>query len=525
MARLQEKLQEIRNALDDDAVFNVIGEVLPAAHIERVLRDYYSGKLGDADLEERLLHNVDEGQFRAICQNALEGLATKRFNLDLLIERRAQAQERRVVPETIARFIQDTAGYANLTIKPIPTLAHTFEPGRTPPILKQYERSTGWRLPSLATRYTRCSTERQVADQYNLEWITPGHPLFEALRLHTFELAGEAFSKGGCYYSLEHDWPARVDFYRAQVVDGLGQVIHERLFAIEIGEGCEPCLREPAQLLGNFTPAHAPNDLPPIVESALPSEWLHQKVLLPFLEEVRQEHGQEIERIAEYIEISLTELIGKVDSEIGRAAAEVELGVQGAEGRLAQAENRHAELMRRRERRRGELDQQRSMTLQSVERLASALILPHPEREAPDVRHLRPDYETEAIAMRVVIEHEQGRGCQVYDVHEKNLGYDVTSLDLETGELRLIEVKGIGADYGTILLSPNERRVAEDRRDCYWLYVVTNCKHEPVLHEPIRDPGRFPWHEVVKVQHYWLEVDALKRPIEIRERKEPYESG
>jgi len=24
-----------------------------------------------------------------------------------------------------------------------------------------------------------------------------------------------------------------------------------------------------------------------------------------------------------------------------------------------------------------------------------------------------------------------------------------------------------------MLLSPNERRVAEDRRDCYWLYVVT----------------------------------------------------
>jgi hypothetical protein len=50
--------------------------VLPAAQIERVLRDYYAGHLGDADLEDRLLHNVDEGKFRAICQNALEGLAS-----------------------------------------------------------------------------------------------------------------------------------------------------------------------------------------------------------------------------------------------------------------------------------------------------------------------------------------------------------------------------------------------------------------------------------------------------------------
>jgi len=40
-----------------------------------VLRDYYAGQLGDEDMEERLLKNVDETQFRAICQNALEGLA------------------------------------------------------------------------------------------------------------------------------------------------------------------------------------------------------------------------------------------------------------------------------------------------------------------------------------------------------------------------------------------------------------------------------------------------------------------
>ncbi len=120
LQRLLEKLQEIRDALDDDAVFNVVGEVLPSAHVERVLRDYYAGRLGDADLEERLLRNVDEGQFRAICQNALEGLASKKLNLEMLIERRARAQERRVVPETIARFIRDAADFVPLTFKTFP---------------------------------------------------------------------------------------------------------------------------------------------------------------------------------------------------------------------------------------------------------------------------------------------------------------------------------------------------------------------------------------------------------------------
>jgi len=183
---------------------------------------------------------------------------------------------------------------------------------------------------------------------------------------------------------------------------------------------------------------------------------------------------------------------------------------------------RHDEARARRARRQGELTQQRALTLQGVERLTSILVLPHPEREAEDVRHLRPNAETEMTAMRVVMEYERAQGRQVTDVHEKNLGYDVTSLDVDSGQLRLIEVKGLAAATGTILLTPNERRVAEDRRDCYWLYVVTNCGAHPELQEPIPDPARYPWHEVSKVQHYWLEVDAMTKPMQIREERAEY---
>jgi hypothetical protein len=110
--------------------------------------------------------------------------------------------------------------------------------------------------------------------------------------------------------------------------------------------------------------------------------------------------------------------------------------------------------------------------------------------------------------MRVVMEHERAQGRQVYDVSERNLGYDITSLDLASGELRLIEVKGIGRRSGTVLLTPNERRVAEDRRDCYWLYVVTNCDSMPTLNASA-DPARFPWEQVLQVAHYSLPTSAL----------------
>lgn len=64
--------------------------------------------------------------------------------------------------------------------------------------------------------------------------------------------------------------------------------------------------------------------------------------------------------------------------------------------------------------------------------------------------------------------------------------------------------------------------MAEDRRDSYSLCVVTNCKTTPHLQEPIKDPARLPWHEVKKVDLYYLSVDAMKWPMTVREDEPPY---
>jgi hypothetical protein len=73
--------------------------------------------------------------------------------------------------------------------------------------------------------------------------------------------------------------------------------------------------------------------------------------------------------------------------------------VEGTPGNLRQAEMRHAELIERHNRRREELERQRSLTLQAVERITSVLVLSHPEREKPEVRNLHPGPDTEEIAM------------------------------------------------------------------------------------------------------------------------------
>ncbi len=338
---------EFRDTLEDDAVFNVVGEILPAAYLERVLRDYYAGHLDDADLEDRLLRDVKEERFPAICQNALEGLAAKKLNLEMLIERRARAQERRVVPETIARFIREVAGTVPYPLKPVSGFQHTFAPATTPQVLRRIETEPDWKFPPLANRYPRFSTDRETADRHSLEWVTPGHSMFESLRRYALVSAQEPFSRGACFYSLSHDKPVRLDFYRARIVDGLGQVIHERVFAIEINENSEPKLYDPG-ILGNLQPATSPDPLPFMAHLPEAQARLNDHALQPFMEEVRTERIGEIEQIARHVEISLTELIQKADELIGRFAEATSREDEGARGLLAQAEGRHQELLLRR---------------------------------------------------------------------------------------------------------------------------------------------------------------------------------
>jgi len=105
---------------------------LPANQIERLLRDFYAGKLSADDIEARLEVEVREEDFRNICNSALEGLAKRTLNLPMLVERRAMAQERRIVPETVARFFETGAREVSLPLTALPNIPRAFRVGRLP---------------------------------------------------------------------------------------------------------------------------------------------------------------------------------------------------------------------------------------------------------------------------------------------------------------------------------------------------------------------------------------------------------
>jgi hypothetical protein len=52
--------------------------------------------------------------------------------------------------------------------------------------------------------------------------------------------------------------------------------------------------------------------------------------------------------------------------------------------------------------------------------------------------------------------------------------------------------------------------------------VLKQACRQPSLQELIKDPSRFSWHEVKKVDHYYLSVDALTQPMQVKESFGPY---
>jgi len=46
-----------------------------------------------------------------------------------------------------------------------------------------------------------------------------------------------------------------------------------------------------------------------------------------------------------------------------------------------------------------------------------------------------------------------------------------------------------------------------------------------LLLKSIEGPARLQWHEVKKVDHYYLSIDAVASQMEVREREVPYGQG
>src|SRR3954447_11567275 len=183
LAKLLDRLREIRKELGTDQVFDVVGEIFPGNLLERLFRDLYARKTNVPDIEARIVRDVNPARFRAITESTLEGLAKKELNLSAIVGKSVEARERRLVPEVIEDFFVQAGPLAGVPARPAPKQEHVYRVGKVPrPLLTIGDRLEP-RVGRLGREHPRVALHKKIrAADPTLEWVTPGHPLFEVVR-------------------------------------------------------------------------------------------------------------------------------------------------------------------------------------------------------------------------------------------------------------------------------------------------------------------------------------------------------
>lgn len=519
LQKLFERIEQIELDLDPNMtgkVFNVLGDVFPGNQLERMLRDMYSkNNMTEELIKQRIIEEVDTERFRDITNSTLEGLAKRELNLSAILGKSAEARERRLVPEVIQDFFIDASTIAGVTLTEPQRGRGVFRVGRVPRTLWPIGERLEPRFGRLGREYKQVVFDKEkLKKEPTAEWVTPGHPLFEAVREDVLESVRSDLARGAVFYDLNCSTPAQLCVFAASIRDGRGNELHKRLFVVQQCIGGSLELKQPTYLL-DLIAAPAKTAVPHNVsfDEEVAETFLVSEGLQPFLGEIVSERIREIDTISRHMEISLNELINRQQLRMAELYEQPGDSSSPVAANLKQVEDRLDELNARLEHRRTELERERHCTISDVTRIGKAWVLPHPEREAPGLAPFVRDDEIERIAIEAVIAHEQARGWQVTSVEAENRGFDLISRrphpeDPETAiEVRFIEVKG-RAGVGEVALSSNEYRTAQRLRHDYWLYVVFDCGGKPEV-KLIQDPATLDWEPLIKIEHYHVGANAI----------------
>jgi superfamily II DNA or RNA helicase len=521
LQKLFERIGQIEDDLDPNRtgkVFNVLGDVFPGNQLEKMLRDMYAhNNMTEELIKQRIVEQVDTERFKGITNSTLEGLAKRELNLSAILGKSAEARERRLVPEVIQDFFLQSAPIAGVTLTEPHRGQNVFRIGRVPRNLWPIGERLEPRFGRLGREYKQVVFDKENLKKEPLaEWVTPGHPLFEAVREDVLESVRDDLARGAVFFDLNRDKPARLSVFSAAIRDGRGNELHKRLFIVQQNADGSMDLKQPTYLL-DLMAAPAGTAVPDnvVLDDAVAEQFVVGEALQPFLAEIVKERTREIETITRHMEISLNELINRQQLRMGdlyeqQGNADSNSPVAA---NIKQVEDRLDELNGRLERRRLELAQERHCTISDIRRVGVAWVVPHPERKSPGVAPFVRDDEIERIAVEAVIAHERARGWEVTSVEADNRGFDLISRrphpeDPQTAiEVRFIEVKGRVAIV-EVALTTNEYRTAQRLRKDYWLYVVFNCGTKPEVNV-VQDPSTLNWEPIVKIEHYHVNSKAI----------------
>ena len=517
---LQVKIKEIRGALDPDnegKIFDVVGSVVPPNMVENMMKRVYDQELTKDEAVEEVRSEISEEKFKDIINHTLESLASRELNMGIVKQYNAEAKIRRLVPEVLRDFFLTSA--EKVFAQAVKRNGEDYS-WKTPRAIMSMRKDL-LPLGDLGKEYKAFTFYKEALEQRShLEWVTPGHPLYEGVRRHTLKKGKPHLDAGARFYDPDGGPERWIQVFKYKMVDGNGIIVDEQLLVVEISKdeenGYKMAIRPPTVFIDLVPDERNKDPIPPLPEDSLLGHIQSYADKYLSGEEgvaarISGERKEKANIVRSHVQASLQALIQKEMQKFEKYDREQDKRL--CMDRVSDYEDR---LYKREE----ELIKQGEVVIQQNVPMALAHITPLPDdyfgATEQDVtksktHKLKKNTEAEHAAIKFVTNWELANGAaRVESREDDGAGYDLESYDNQENLLRFIEVKGKTTDDDGIL-TPNEWSTAERLRGDYWLYVIEDALSTPQLHR-IQDPyNKLNPTPQTKIERYFFNMNEIRQ--------------
>lgn len=494
MQKLLDKLEVIREQIGNDRVYDVISDVFESVRLDDIIRSAMEGELTtynqsiDRDLTEENVVNKIREQKESLRKIAIDFRRAR--------ELKDSSDEQRLQPIYVHRFFEKAyrmVGGEVHSTDDFLVLKH-FPDELKQLIRKRYNLS----FPDIERLFftfdKRFFLEHKSTGKYEkLYFLSPGNPVFDAMLTLVRQKFKEEVLRGCILVSAEENYEYPAFLVRSQISDQRNpalesNIVDEKILLIMKNADGEWIRTSPAKIIDLIPPREL--DLKP--ETPAPASenevirWVYQNITNPQYEMIRENIATDIRQRKRYIEEGFDDLIMLYQMELSELYKRRMAGDPKTEEKIVGFESRIDELKGKKQKRMGEMALREELNKKKPEIIGALYVIPLSGLENRAGYGMSRDEDVEKIAMQIAMDYEKSEKRKCEDVSGQNMGYDLKSTD-EQHFKRYIEVKG-RAETGDVMLSENEFFRLRQLSASAWLYVVTHCKSNPVLHR-IQDPG------------------------------------
>lgn len=418
LAKLFDKLEEIRRAMGNEKVFDIIGDAFGDKNLYQLICDAAANIRSSKEIAQEIDFPVDEEYISRVKDALGESLATRYIDYTRISEMAEKAKEYKLIPEYIEEFFKKGIAKAGgnyrisednfISIDTVPYELRRI--GKEPDMENKYG--------PINRSYKKITFDKDVSfnDPYS-EFVSFGHPLFESL----LEWIERSFSSGLRRGALFTDPSGRYNgillFYEGEIKDGKGTVAGKKLLAL-LDDGKKLVPVNPA-ILWDIVPSTNKQPISIEIDESKAKIFVID-ILNNYKEEILITRRQQAEIKEKYGVSSLKYLISKIDAEL------VELYIRRDKGEkvelpISNKQERQNDYKKALDNLKKEINYETNLTL-TMPKLVGCVYLQSKTEDG-----LKEDENIEKIGMEIAMEYEKSKGRVPEDVSKENIGFDIRS--------------------------------------------------------------------------------------------------